>query len=106
MIQTKDTMTQLMRHGVGDGRGGRSFLSHKDKSILLVETNVTHGEVIAGYVKYFIDLGYQVDILINSDILKETFFELISEKPITYYENMGGEFTSGYNSYYNRSAFG
>ena len=46
----------------------------KDKSILLVETNVTHGEVIAGYVKYFIDLGYQVDILINSDILKENPF--------------------------------
>ncbi len=46
----------------------------KDKSILLLETNVTHGEVIAGYVKYFIDLGYQVDVLVNPDVLRENPF--------------------------------
>ena len=42
--------------------------------VLLVETNATHGEVIAGYLKYFQELGFAVDVLINSELLKECPF--------------------------------
>ena len=37
----------------------------KPDSILLVEPNDCHGEVIPGYVKYFKDLGFNVDIVIT-----------------------------------------
>ncbi len=48
-----------------------SFSSVRKKGILLIEPNDCHGEVIAGYLKYFIDLGYNVDILVNSKIKEE-----------------------------------
>ena len=52
------------------------FAYHKveDNAVLLIETNTCHGEVIAGYLRYFQDLGYKVDILINSDVLNEKPF--------------------------------
>ncbi len=37
----------------------------KENSILIVEPNDCHGEVIPGYVKYFKDLGFNVDIVIT-----------------------------------------
>ena len=38
----------------------------KNNSILILETNRYHYECTPGYSKYFIDLGYQVDIIIHS----------------------------------------
>ena len=37
----------------------------KNKTILIFEPNKHHHECIPGYCKYFIDLGYNVDILLH-----------------------------------------
>ena len=37
----------------------------KDNTILLIEPNDCHGEVIPGYAKYFKELGFNVDIIIT-----------------------------------------
>ena len=52
------------------------FLCHRVRpnSILLLETNDSHGEVIAGYLRYFKELGYKIDILVERTIIKENPF--------------------------------
>ena len=35
------------------------------KTVLIIEVNNCHGEILPGYIKYFLDLGYKVDILTN-----------------------------------------
>ncbi len=39
-------------------------LGTKQKAILIVEPNYVHGETIPGYVKYFLDLNYNVDVVL------------------------------------------
>lgn len=46
----------------------------RKNSVLLIEANDSHGEVIAGYLKYFQNLGYRVDVLLNSKIATENPF--------------------------------
>ncbi len=43
------------------------FIYHniKEKSVLLTEPNSFHGECLSGMAKYFLDLGYNVDVLLN-----------------------------------------
>lgn len=41
----------------------------REDSVLLVEENCCHGEVISGYVPYFRKLGFNVDVLVNSAVL-------------------------------------
>ncbi|MDO4503583.1 MAG: RICIN domain-containing protein [Clostridia bacterium] len=45
-----------------------SFITeeNKSKNVLLVEFNPYHHECVPGYVKYFLNLGYEVDIFILS----------------------------------------
>ena len=42
-----------------------------ENTILLVETNNCHGEVIGGYISYFQKLGFRVDIIVSNEIQKE-----------------------------------
>lgn len=51
-------------------------------TVLLVETNNTHGEVIGGYISYFQKLGFNVDILISTEIDKEAPFCRLNMKHI------------------------
>ena len=37
----------------------------KEKAVLLAEMNNCHGEVLPGYARYFIDLGYRVDVVMS-----------------------------------------
>lgn len=46
----------------------------RPRSVLLVESNVEHGEVTAGYLEYFRELGLSVDLLVNPAVLKENPF--------------------------------
>lgn len=48
----------------------KQFCEKKDYAnrVLLFEINSCHGEVIPGYVKYFYDLGYTVDVLMNETL--------------------------------------
>ena len=52
------------------------FLSaqNRQNSVLLIETNNCHGEVLSGYIQYFQKLGFNIDILINSGIKNENPF--------------------------------
>lgn len=43
----------------------------KENSVLIVEVNACHGEVLPGNVKYFLDMGYNVDVLIRSEVYKD-----------------------------------
>ena len=58
------------------------FSSIRKNSVLLIEPNDCHGEVIAGYLKYFIDLGFPIDILINSKVKNENPFCRLDMKNI------------------------
>ncbi len=46
----------------------------KDNTVLLVEVNDGHSETLPGYVKYFLDLGYNVDLIINPELNTEKPF--------------------------------
>ena len=46
----------------------------RNNSVLLVETNGCHGEVVSAYFKYFKDLGYNVDIIMHTFIYNEHHF--------------------------------
>ncbi len=46
----------------------------RNNSVLLIEINNCHGEVISGYIKYFEKLGFNVDCLLHIDFYKENPF--------------------------------
>lgn len=43
----------------------------RDNSVLVVEFYKNHGETLPGYIKYFSDLGYNVDVFLNKPDGKE-----------------------------------
>ena len=45
----------------------KQYLNHKikDNTVLLIEPNNCHGEVLPGIAKYFLDLGYNVDVIVT-----------------------------------------
>lgn len=40
-------------------------------SVLVMEPNDCHGEVVSGYVKYFLDLGYHVDVFLHQSVYQD-----------------------------------
>ncbi len=48
----------------------------KNKSVLIIEPNDFHGEVILGYAEYFTMLGYDVDIIVTPNQMKTNPFNL------------------------------
>jgi glycosyltransferase involved in cell wall biosynthesis len=46
-------------------------ITRKSKNALLIELNDCHGECLPGYCKYLLDLGYNVDVLVNKVLEKE-----------------------------------
>jgi hypothetical protein len=45
-------------------RGNPKYLSARENSILLIEFLPYHGETLPGFVKYFLDLDYNVDLVL------------------------------------------
>jgi len=43
----------------------------RDNSVLVVEFYRNHGETLPGYIKYFLDLGFNVDVIMNKPDGKE-----------------------------------
>jgi hypothetical protein len=39
--------------------------NNKDNTVLIVESNTFHGELLQGYAKYFIDMNYNIEFLLN-----------------------------------------
>ncbi len=64
------------------------FLNHavKPKTVLLVEPNNYHGEIVPGFVKYWQNLGYNVDVVLRISNYEENPFALFkkNELPAVY----------------------
>ncbi|MDR1523393.1 MAG: hypothetical protein LBS29_05545 [Endomicrobium sp.] len=65
----------------------KEFKKHNisPKSILMVEPNNYHGEVLSGFVKYFNDLGYNVDLLLRPNNSVEDIFSRWNTFPKVFY---------------------
>ena len=58
-------------------------------SVVIFEPNPYHHECLPGYVKYFVDLGYKVDVLIRSECSDSlNFFEPIDKVRIFTFDNL------------------
>ncbi len=64
-----------------------TFTKHKvsEKTILITEANYTHSEVIPSYIKYFSELGYNIDVLLTENNLYENPFVKLDVKANFYY---------------------
>ena len=58
----------------------KSFIANhiQPKSVLLIEFNSCHHECLPGYAKYFLDLGYHIDVLLPKG--HEDCFDLLESK--------------------------
>lgn len=56
-----------------------------NKSVLIIEPNDFHGEVILGYAEYFVLLGYDVDVIVTPNQMKTNPFSLCNIENIHYY---------------------
>ena len=56
----------------------------KTNKVLIVELSDCHGECLPGYIKYFQDLGYQVDVLVNKAQLVEKPLFMFDDIKVTY----------------------
>ena len=61
-----------------------TFAKHqvRDNSVLLIEVNSCHGEVISGYIQYFKDMGFNIDCLINQEFKTDNPFCRLDMKGI------------------------
>ena len=51
----------------------------EDTYVVVIEPNPFHGETVPGYVKYFLDLGYQVDVFLTYEIAFEQPFNRMDD---------------------------
>lgn len=51
-----------------------------DKTVAIIEPNPFHAETIPGYIKYFIDLGYNIDVFLTIESAYEKPFILMPQK--------------------------
>ena len=58
----KNNIERLLKEGI------------KENTILLFEPNPYHGECIPSYVKYFLELGFNVDVLLSKQVMTENPF--------------------------------
>jgi hypothetical protein len=56
----------------------------KKKSVLMVEPNPYHGEIIPGFVKYWRDAGYAVDLIVHPRLLADAPLARYESKPETF----------------------
>ena len=57
-------------------------IAKNNKNALLVEINDFHGECLPGYCKYLLDLGYNVDVLVNKNLEKESPMRVFNGNPL------------------------
>ena len=56
-----------------------------EKSVLVIEANLCHGETMPGYIKMFTELGYDTDVIVTPKAYKENPFCRLDKK---YYHNI------------------
>ena len=61
----------------------RRFLTKKVllHSVLLIEPNRYHGEILSGFASYFLELGYHVDVLVLHEIYRLKPFAGLTPPP-------------------------
>jgi hypothetical protein len=59
----------------------------RGNSVLIVEPNAMHGEIVPGFAKYFLDLGYEVDVFLR--------YENYAERPFDRWKNPPRVFAGG-----------
>ncbi len=57
----------------------------REHSVLIIELNRVHAETAMGYTKYFLDLGYNVDIVINKYLMCSGFQDTEIMKNVNIY---------------------
>ena len=62
----------------------KQFINRKipEKTVLIVEFNNYHGETLPGFIKYFEDLNYNIDILINFNLYNDKVLDSFNFKNI------------------------
>lgn len=58
----------------------------RTNSVLMIEINSFHGEVLPGFAKYLLDLGYNVDLLITEEVYNEQPFKLFKDERINIFK--------------------
>ena len=63
--------------------------NQRDNTVLMLEANDFHGEIMPGYIKYLLDFGYNVDLLTTEKHQEDsTLCRLNSNKLQQYYTNI------------------
>ena len=57
----------------------------RPNSVLVMEANTTHGEVVPGYVKYLCDMGYNVDVVLTPRVAAERPFERFKDEKLRFF---------------------
>lgn len=65
-----------------DKKVRKLFSKIRKNSVLIVEANWCHFEVVPGYVKYFRELGYNVDLIIHQKSVCDLFQEIFPDVQI------------------------
>lgn len=75
------------RHKMYEKQNNKSFVGYNipDHTVLIVEPNPYHGEILPGFVKYFYDLGYNVDLMLRHENDVEDIFCRFDKKPNVFY---------------------
>jgi len=55
------------------------------KSVLIVEPNPYHGEILPGYAKYWCDLGYNVELILRPELVYDAPFCRFDKTPKIFY---------------------
>lgn len=80
----------LRKFSLNDFKYFKEFYSRvfKEKRVLLIEANDCHAVVLPSFAKYFIDLGYKVDMLTSDENINEKPFCCFEENIKIYNLNM------------------
>ncbi len=77
IIRTFGLKIKVKRKKNNESKEQFNLFTHQQiepQTVLIVEANSCHGEVIPGYIKYFNDLGYKVDLLVLDTLMQENPF--------------------------------
>ena len=74
-------LESLSRGGV---RAWQEFRTQpvRSHSVLVIEPNDCHGEVVSGFVKYFLDLGYDVDVFLHESVFQDQPLSWAAQKGV------------------------
>ena len=75
------------RYKLYEKANNNSFVDYKvpSNTVLIVEPNPYHGEILPGFVKYFNELGFKVDLMLRHENNVDDLFCRFENKPTVFY---------------------